>query len=308
MLKQIYPARPTDAHKGDFGHILFLCGCGEESIRQQGGALITGAPYLALLGAYRTGAGLCTLLAPAAVVQTVAARLAEPLFRVLPEQLSATVTAVRQLGAAYDVTVCGCGLGKGAGAKAALTALITGGLPRRCLVLDADGLNLLSDAMKNERDTALGQFLLQKTGVPRVLTPHPLELVRLLCGAGVSVDVAAIRADREGFAKRAAALFAATVVLKGAGTVIASPDGRVTVNSSGTPAMAKGGSGDVLAGMIGAALAGPQGGNIHEAVAAAVYLHGLAGELLCQRHGEYGVLPSELPEAAATVLRRELQR
>ena len=51
------PDRKIDAHKGDFGKILLICG-------SRG---YTGAPALAALGALRTGAGLVYLAVPESI-------------------------------------------------------------------------------------------------------------------------------------------------------------------------------------------------------------------------------------------------
>ena len=83
-----------------------------------------------------------------------------------------------------------------------------------------------------------------------------------------------------------------TLVLKGHRTVTAFPDGTCVVNPTGNPGLAKGGSGDVLAGLM-AALVG-QG--ISNAVPAAVWLHGRAGDLAAAYKGEYGMTPSEVVE------------
>jgi NAD(P)H-hydrate epimerase len=68
------------------------------------------------------------------------------------------------------------------------------------------------------------------------------------------------------------------VVLKGERTLIAFADGRVWINPTGTPAMGTGGTGDILTGLI-AGLLGQFPKDPDLAVAAAVYLHGLCGEL-----------------------------
>jgi NAD(P)H-hydrate epimerase len=95
-------------------------------------------------------------------------------------------------------------------------------------------------------------------------------------------------------------------VLKGQRTVIAFPDGRVWINPTGTPALGTGGTGDVLTGLIAGLLA--QFPEHHdEAVAAAVYLHGLAGEIGARALGEkcliatdiFHYLPDALEECAA---------
>ena len=97
------------------------------------------------------------------------------------------------------------------------------------------------------------------------------------------------------------------MVLKGHGTVTAAPDGRVWVNPTGNPGMAKGGSGDVLAGMT-AALWGQkllrrEENDLPRLAAAAVYYHGLAGDLCARRLGEYAMLPGDMIEALPEVLK-----
>ena len=92
------------------------------------------------------------------------------------------------------------------------------------------------------------------------------------------------------------------VLLKGSGTVVTDPQGHVTVNPSGSTALSKGGSGDVLAGMLASLLA--QGMMPYDAARLAAYLHGAAGEEEAARYSERGVLPSDLPRAAARVLCR----
>jgi NAD(P)H-hydrate epimerase len=75
--------------------------------------------------------------------------------------------------------------------------------------------------------------------------------------------------------------------------VIAIPDGRVWINPTGTPAMGKGGSGDILTGMI-AGLVAQFPERAEQAVAAAVYLHGLAGQLGARALGEKCLLATDL--------------
>ena len=71
--------------------------------------------------------------------------------------------------------------------------------------------------------------------------------------------------------------------------------------------MAKGGSGDVLAGMT-AALWGQRllrrgEDDLPRLAAAAVYYHGLAGDLCARRLGEYAMLPGDMIEALPEVLK-----
>ena len=130
------------------------------------------------------------------------------------------------------------------------------------LVIDADGLNNLK----------LSLDLLKKRRALTVLTPHPGEMARLL-----DVSIAEVERDRLAIVERFAGEFEVVLVLKGRPTLIAFPTGEVYFNSTGNHGMGTGGTGDVLTGMISGLIAQKE-----EAlsVVAAVYLHGLAGDLM----------------------------
>ena len=85
------------------------------------------------------------------------------------------------------------------------------------------------------------------------------------------------------------------VVLKGATSVIGRPDGTVLLNPTGNPGMASGGTGDVLTGVLGALLA--RGLPPGDALAAAVYLHGLAGDIAAARQGQESLIAGDVIEA-----------
>ena len=100
--------------------------------------------------------------------------------------------------------------------------------------------------------------------------------------------------------------YAVNVLLKDARTLIVSPDKTTRyINLSGSTALAGAGSGDILAGMIGG-LSAAKTNTLPTVTTAALaaYLHGKAGEELAAVYGERGVLPSELPAAAARVLHK----
>src|SRR5207244_2114843 len=107
---------------------------------------------------------------------------------------------------------------------------------------------------------------------------------------------------REVVAELAAARHGAHVVLKGAWSVIGDPEGRVFVNPTGNPGMASGGTGDVLTGILGALLARGMAPGV--ALQAAVYLHGLAGDIAAERVGEESLIAGDVIGALPEAFRR----
>lgn len=155
------------------------------------------------------------------------------------------------------------------------------------MVIDADALNCLA---KSDWPKAAG---------PRILTPHPGEMSRL-----TNRTVPEVQRDRIAIARAFAVEQGITLVLKGEGTVIAFPDGRAWINPTGSPAMATGGTGDILTGLT-AGLAAQFPNDLDRATAAAVYIHGLAGEIAARHLGEQPVIATDLlrylPEAMREV-------
>jgi NAD(P)H-hydrate epimerase len=93
------------------------------------------------------------------------------------------------------------------------------------------------------------------------------------------------------------------VVLKGHRTLIAAPDGTAWVNTTGNPGMATGGTGDILTGMVSGLVAqNPQ--RVLEAVVAAVYLHGLAGDVAKEIKGEHSLIATDLLDGLPEAFRR----
>jgi NAD(P)H-hydrate epimerase len=154
-------------------------------------------------------------------------------------------------------------------------------------VVDADALTALVGHLA----------VLKEARGPRLLTPHPGEAARLL-----GRSAAEVQADRLESARRLAGETGALVALKGAGTLVAGPGGEVAVNPTGNPGMATGGMGDVLAGLAGGLLA--QGVAPEPALRAAVYLHGLAGDLVAGERGEAGLLAGDVADAIPGAIRR----
>jgi len=274
QVRSILPERPPQANKGSFGKVLVVAG----SVRY------IGAAYLACSGAMRVGAGLVTLATTPTLQSILAAKLTEVTYLPLPESRPGVVSPeaarlISQQLEGYNVLLLGCGLGQSQAAIKLVRSILLPKEPRElpAMVLDADALNTLAivpDWWRHLTDDA-------------ILTPHPGEMSRL-----TGMPIAEIQADRLEVAKKWAAEWNKTVVLKGAYTVIASPDGRAVISPVANPGLASAGSGDVLTGAI-AGLAA-QGLPLFEAAAAGVYLHGEAGELVSNRLGDAGMIASDL--------------
>ncbi|MFF7454887.1 NAD(P)H-hydrate dehydratase [Kitasatospora sp. NPDC008115] len=219
-----------------------------------GSARYPGAALLAVAGALRGGAGAVRYVGTAA----------EEVVRRFPEAL---VTEGGPAGAGR-VQAWVVGPGGGEGAERALAEALAADVP---VLVDADGLTELA---------RLGPGALAGRTAPTLLTPHTGEAARLLAGAqdggGAARPPAAdeLAAARLATARRLAAVYRATVLLKGSTTVVADPGGAVRVNPTGTSWLATAGSGDVLAGLAGSLLAA--GLSPLDAASVAAYLHGLA--------------------------------
>lgn len=275
MVRAWLPGQTLESHKGNYGKLLLLCGS----------TGFTGAAALSARAALRTGAGLVYLGVPEAVYPILAAKLDEPVVFPLPcngnGRFSRTaVPEVQDRLGGMNACLVGPGIGRSYDTE----ELVYGVLEAAAcpVVLDADGINVLSGHIDR----------LDKVSAPLVLTPHEGEFARM--GGDLSqgrISAAAQMAERTG----------AVIVLKGYRTVVAGPQGEIYVNSTGNPGMATGGSGDVLSGILTCLLG--QGMDPVKAAAAAVWLHGAAGDLCRERLGTRSMLPSDMVEALSEILR-----
>ena len=269
----ILPDRLPETHKGHYGKILLLCG-------SRG---FTGAAYLAAMGALRTGAGLVFLGVPESIYAIEAVKLNEPVVFPLPDRdgkLSReAIGEILERLPKMDAVLIGCGLGQSEDTLSVVQTVLE---HAKCpVVVDADGINLLSA----HRDILRGRIY------PTILTPHDVEFQRL---GGTLTD------DRMESAAALARDLNAIVLLKGHRTCIT--DGDIAYrNTTGNAGMAVGGSGDVLAGMITGLLG--QGIAPLEAAAAAVWLHGAAGDRCAETLGQYAMLPTDLLEALPRLMK-----
>ncbi len=265
------PRRAFSWHKGTAGRVAIVAG-------SRG---LTGASRLSSLGALHGGAGLVTVFADESIYEIVAAS-APPEVMVRPTRDFAEVADFKA-----DVLALGPGLGNDPrGAEALLDLMRSDARP---VVIDADGLNLLS-----RQPGALASFSPEG---PRLLTPHPGELARLLGGelpGGKSRLEIARDMVEDG---------SATLLFKGARSLVAERGRAIAINPTGHSGMATGGIGDVLTGLC-AALIG-QGMAPFDAAATGSWLIGRAAEiaLLDSRSSPESLSASQIAEHLGAAFR-----
>ena len=270
LVKRAVFNRPDDANKGSCGSLLSICGCYG----------MAGAAIMAGKSALRCGIGLLKTALPESIYPIAAQSILESVYFPLSETAEGKISAenidfLLEQAEKSSAVLIGCGLSVCSDTKQLVTAFIQN--CKKPMVLDADALNCICDNPE----------ILKSAKAKIVITPHPGEMSRL-----TAMSVQRVNQSRTETALAFAEKYGVVCVLKGAGTVIADKDGRALLNTTGNSGMATGGSGDVLAGMVSAFLA--QGACPFDAAAAAVYLHGLAGDIAKERLGRVSMLPTDL--------------
>lgn len=282
------PLRPMYSHKGSFGKVLVIAG-------SKG---MSGAAYLSAKAAYRMGAGLVKVLTDQENRIVLQTSLPEALYEeynwegLTKEEWELKLKQVIKWA---TVVVIGPGLGKSQ-LSADLLELVRkeASVP---LIIDADGLNLLSDQMdrlgldSQSRWTYLNENLRENT----ILTPHLMELSRLL-----GIDLAELRNNLIDTAGQYSYNSKLILIMKDARTIVAN-HGKAYINISGNQGMATGGSGDVLTGIIAGLIA--QGMAQQEAACLGVYIHGLSGDEAADRHGSYSIMAHDLIDSLENVIK-----
>ena len=254
------PERFEISNKASYGRVLNIAGSD----------YMPGAAYLSSVSALKIGCGYCFLCSTERVINAVAAQTQNVVFVPLKDLENHLNNA--------DVVELGCGLSQDEQAVEIFNRTILNVSKDIPLIVDADGLNILS--MNNNN------FL--KRGFKNVIfTPHPKEASRLLeCSLNDVLN------NFEDSAIEISKKYNCVTVLKSHRTIVVSPDSKSYKNTTGNNSMAKAGSGDVLAGMISGLAA--QGLNLFEAASLGVYLHGLCGDFAKEKLTEYSVMAEDL--------------
>ena len=253
--RALLPRRKYNSYKNQFGRIGVVAG-------SKG---FIGAALMASQGALRAGAGLVEVFVPEEIYEMVACAA-------FMEAMVKPVASYRDLiKQKADVWAVGPGLGKSRAAE--ILELVE--KVRQPMVLDADGLNILSEITS----------VLRHCKGERLLTPHPGEMKRIF------------PKEQESRAKTATKFcdrFPVTLLLKGSRTIVAEHGRPLSYNTTGNPGMATGGMGDVLTGVC-AALLG-QGLSPYDAARVGAWLCGRAAEIAIfnGNQSEQSLLPRDV--------------
>jgi NAD(P)H-hydrate epimerase len=259
---KLLKARSKFDHKGNFGHALIIAG----SFGKMGAAV------LASRAALRAGSGLLTVHVPEIGYQIIQTTVPEAMVSIDGHaKYFSTLIDLEK----YTTIGIGPGLGQDNQTIKAVGEVLA--KFRKPVVIDADALNIM----------AANQEMLNLVPAGSILSPHPKEFERLVGEWKDDFE----RLEKQ---KALAVKIKSTVIVKGAFSAIATPDGNVYFNSTGNPGMATGGTGDVLTGILTGLMAQSYSGE--EAAILGVYLHGLAGDVVCSERGLHGLIASDLIE------------
>jgi yjeF C-terminal region, hydroxyethylthiazole kinase-related/yjeF N-terminal region len=251
----LLPRRKYNSYKNQFGRIGVVAG-------SKG---FVGAALMASQGALRAGAGLVEVFVPEDIYEIVAGAA-------FMEAMVKPIASYRQLlKEKADVWAVGPGLGKSHAAE--ILELVE--KMKQPMVLDADGLNIVSEKTS----------VLRRCKGKRLLTPHPGEMKRLFPENQQSRAKTATK-----FCDR----FPVILLLKGSRTIVAERGRPLSYNTTGNPGMATGGMGDVLTGVC-AGLLG-QGLSPYDAARVGAWLCGRAAEIAIfnGNQSEQSLLPRDV--------------
>ena len=265
-VKKLLPKRKRNSHKGCYGKVGIVAG----SVQY------TGAAYLALRAALKSGVGYTALFTPKDIAEKY--MLKEPESLIIPLNGGGMVEFNEddfKKMLSYDAICYGMGLGISESVCQGLTYLLKNYQGK--LIIDADGLNSLAKYSSVD--------ILKEKKCDVLLTPHLKEFSRL---SSLALDE--IKSSPVVLAKEFSKKYDVNLLLKGASTIITNGE-KAYLNVTGTSAQARGGSGDVLSGIIGGLCA--QGLGLLDGACLGCYLVGVAAEFATEKFTEYAALPSD---------------
>ncbi|KKS87753.1 MAG: Carbohydrate kinase, YjeF related protein [Microgenomates group bacterium GW2011_GWC1_43_11] len=280
IIKKLYPSRPSEARKYDFGLMLVI----------GGSEYYTGAPALAALAGFRAGVDMVRIIAPqraADIIASFSPTLAayglegSHLKKSDVAFLVARTMAAKEIARGNVSVLIGSGLGRDEETQEAVKEYLS--MIDVPTVIDADAIHTVA-----EKPEVIA-------GKPFVITPHSHEFLELTGKAIHELK----QEERIELVKQEASRLGTTILFK-AHIDIASDGKEVILNQTGTPYMTVGGTGDSLAGILGALLA--RGIAPLEAAAAAAYINGKAGELASKKFKD-SLIATDVIEEISNVIR-----
>lgn len=271
------PKRFEDSFKNFYGHLPIWAG----SIGK------TGAAVLSSSAALKAGAGLVSLFCEDSLNTIFETKLTEVM--TLPISYTDKITSLKimeKFCKDKPVFLIGPGLGTTQPVSILLQKILS--FYKSILILDADGINLLSNNLSILKDFE-GQL---------ILTPHLGEMSRLI-DKPIKKITPEIFPEIQAFSKQ----YKAYVVLKASNTILFTPENeQIYINSTGNSALAKAGSGDVLSGIIASvvlqnkeqSLRLNQPFSLSRSILFGIWLHGKAGEIQSEKMNKRSVCATDI--------------
>ena len=274
------PKRSKDAHKGDFGEVLFIAGASS----------YLGAPYFSALSFLKAGGGYSRLATPKSISSFLANKGSEIVFVPQKETTSGSIALenkdeLLKLSEGVDMVVIGPGLSLNEETQELVRQLALE--IEKPLLIDGDGITAIAKDIE----------IIKRRKSETILTPHLGEMSRI-----TKMEISELNKNKIEVLQRTAKELNAMIVLKGAHSLIGYPDETVYINTSGNPGMATAGSGDVLTGTI-AAMFG-QGLPLRDAVRMGVFMHGFAGDLAAEDKGEDGMTAQDIMDYLPAAMKK----
>ena len=264
--------RPLDksTHKYKQGKVLILAGSDG----------MTGAAYLATIGALRSGCGLTKTFAPSSLKDVYEKKITEGMTIACEDTglgyfTKKNYTQIMDHVDWADAILIGPGLGKNSDTVELLEMIYLD--VEKPMVIDADGFEPFYSNNK----------LIKKLKSKCVLTPHLGELSNL-----IGIDSRLIKKDFIKHIEKITLSEFGILVAKNAPTLISNGK-HGFINSTGNPGLATAGTGDVLSGIITSFIS--QGYGLIESAIIGVYIHGYAADKKATDISERGIIASDLP-------------
>ena len=267
------PARDPNANKGSYGRVLAIAG----SRNMAGAACFCGQ------AAYRTGCGLVTVFTPECNRVIIQQQVPEAVLKTYAEDEQA-FEGLDQLLDRHQVIVIGPGLGMSETSRLLVDLVLS--KAKVPVIIDADALNIIAEDLS----------VLKKSAVPKILTPHLLELSRL-----TGINIQELKENRREICEDFRHQNGVICISKDARTAVFDGSDHIYLNTSGNDGMATGGSGDALSGIIAGLMA--QKMSAADAAKLGVYIHGLAGDMAAREKGPRSMIASDIITSLVQVLK-----